>query len=83
MILGVSVLHGRLSPWAANPIVQSMATSGRFIPSAWLIAALTLASRLLGLVRESLFSYYFGTSEILSAFRIAFQAPNLARRLFG
>jgi len=60
-----------------------MATSGRFIPSAWLIAALTLASRLLGLVRESLFSYYFGTSEILSAFRIAFQAPNLARRLFG
>lgn len=60
-----------------------MATSGRFLPSAWLIAALTLASRLLGLVRESLFSYYFSTSELLSAFRIAFQAPNLARRLFG
>ena len=60
-----------------------MATSGRFVPSAWLIAALTLASRLLGLVRESIFSYYFSTSELLSAFRIAFQAPNLARRLFG
>lgn len=60
-----------------------MATPGRFLPSAWLIAALTLASRLLGLVRESLFSYYFSTSELLSAFRIAFQAPNLARRLFG
>lgn len=60
-----------------------MATSGRFLPSAWIIAAFTLASRLLGLVRESLFSYYFGTSELMSAFRIAFQAPNLARRLFG
>lgn len=60
-----------------------MAASGRFLSSAWLIAALTLASRLLGLVRESLFSYYFSTSELLSAFRIAFQAPNLARRLLG
>ncbi len=60
-----------------------MAKPGRFLQSAWLIAAFTLSSRLLGLVRESLFSYYFSTSELLSAFRIAFQAPNLARRLFG
>jgi putative peptidoglycan lipid II flippase len=51
--------------------------------AATLMAGLTLVSRLLGLVRESLLSYYFGTSELLSAFRIAFQAPNLARRLFG
>ncbi len=57
--------------------------SARFVVSASLIAGLTLASRLLGLVRESLFSYYFSTGELLSAFRIAFQAPNLARRLFG
>ncbi len=56
---------------------------GRFVLSAGLIAGLTLASRLLGLVRETLFGYYFGTSELLSAFRIAFQVPNLARRLFG
>jgi len=81
--VGIYAPFGCLSPWAANPIVRSMATSGRFLPSAWLIAALTFASRLLGLVRESLFSYYFSTSELLSAFRIAFQAPNLARRLFG
>lgn len=47
------------------------------------MAGLTFLSRLLGLVREVLLSYYFGTSELLSAFRIAFQAPNLARRLFG
>ncbi|UCC32282.1 MAG: hypothetical protein JSU86_08360, partial [Phycisphaerales bacterium] len=60
-----------------------MATSGRFVSTAWLIAALTLGSRVLGLIRECLFSYFFSTSELLSAFRIAFMVPNLARRLFG
>ena len=53
------------------------------MPAAWLIAALTLGSRVLGLVRECVFSYYLATSELLSAFRIAFMVPNLARRLFG
>lgn len=60
-----------------------MTSSGRFIPAAWLIASLTLGSRVLGLARECVFSYYFSTSELLSAFRIAFMLPNLARRLFG
>jgi len=59
------------------------AGGGKFLGAAGLMAGLTFLSRLLGLVRETLLSYYFGTSEILSAFRIAFQAPNLARRLFG
>lgn len=47
------------------------------------MAGLTLCSRLLGVFREALLAYYFGTAEILSAYRIAFQVPNLARRLFG
>ena len=38
---------------------------------------------MLGLARECLFGYFFSTSELLSAFRIAFMLPNLARRLFG
>ncbi len=53
------------------------------ISAAWLIATLTFGSRLLGLVREAVLSYFFSTNEILSAFRIAFMVPNLARRLFG
>jgi len=60
-----------------------MTLPSRFLSSARLIAGLTLLSRLLGLVREWSFSYFFGTGELLSAFRIAFQVPNLARRLFG
>ncbi len=60
-----------------------MPSTGRFLSAAWLIGTLTLGSRVLGLARECVFSYYFSTSELLSAFRIAFMAPNLARRLFG
>lgn len=54
-----------------------------FVGPAVLLALLTLASRVLGVIRESVFGYYFGTSQTLSAFRIAFQIPNLTRRLFG
>ena len=60
-----------------------MATPDRFVASARVVAGLTLVSRAAGLVREVVFSRYFGTGELLSAFRIAFMAPNLARRLFG
>ncbi len=38
---------------------------------------------MLGLVRECVFAQFFGTGPLLSAFRIAFMIPNLARRLFG
>lgn len=38
---------------------------------------------MLGVVRENAYSQFFGASPLLSAFRIAFQIPNLARRLFG
>ena len=60
-----------------------MASSSRFAASAGLIAVFTLTSRVFGLAREVVFSYFFSTSELLSAFRTAFQIPNLARRLFG
>lgn len=64
-------------------MVFLMPTTGRFIRSTGLIASLTLISRLFGLVRECTFATLFSTGEILSAFRIAFMIPNLARRLFG
>jgi putative peptidoglycan lipid II flippase len=40
-------------------------------------------SRLLGLVREILMAWMFGTSLAKSAFDVAFLIPNLFRRLFG
>ncbi len=60
-----------------------MTIARRVVTSAATISALTFCSRILGLVREYVFAQYFGTSGALSAFRIAFMLPNLARRLFG
>jgi len=54
-----------------------------FLKNTRIIAALTLASRVLGLGREMVFAYCFSTGSVLSAFRLAFVVPNLARRLFG
>jgi putative peptidoglycan lipid II flippase len=51
--------------------------------SAGTVAFLTMLSRVLGLIREQALTYWFGTSEIFSAFRLAFMVPNLTRRLFG
>ncbi|MEK6674501.1 MAG: murein biosynthesis integral membrane protein MurJ [Planctomycetota bacterium] len=60
-----------------------MASSGKWLASVRITAGLTLLSRIAGLAREVIFGYFFSTSELLSAFRIAFLIPNLARRLFG
>ncbi len=51
--------------------------------NAALVGSLTAVSRVLGLVREMLTAQLFGTSLAQSAFVVAFQIPNLFRRLFG
>jgi putative peptidoglycan lipid II flippase len=56
---------------------------GNFVRSAGLISACTLLSRILGLLRDSLCSRYFGATMIWDAFVVAFRIPNLFRRLFG
>ena len=47
------------------------------------VSSCTGLSRILGFVREVLMGWYFGTSLARSAFDVAFQIPNLFRRLFG
>ena len=42
-----------------------------------------LFSRILGLVRDQIFAYLFGTTFVADAFNLAFTIPNLLRRLFG
>lgn len=48
-----------------------------------LVSALTMVSRVLGLMRDSLIAAVFGTSALASAFTTAFTLPNLFRRLLG
>lgn len=53
------------------------------VRSASLISALTLLSRLLGLVREQAFAALLGAGPFADAFQIAFRIPNLLRDLFA
>jgi putative peptidoglycan lipid II flippase len=51
--------------------------------SAFAVSAGILLSRLIGLVRERVFAYYFGNSDAADAFRSAFKIPNFLQNLFG
>ncbi len=55
----------------------------RFVGHAVLVAALTLISRITGLLRDAMLFASFGRGPIASAFVIGFMVPNLFRRLFG
>lgn len=54
--------------------------SGRY---AAIVAAGILLSRVAGLVRERVFSHYFGLSDAGDVFKAAFRIPNLLQNLFG
>ncbi len=47
------------------------------------ISLATLASRILGLVRDGMMTHLFGASWVMGIFTLAWMVPNLLRRLFG
>jgi len=53
------------------------------LKNAFIVAVLTLLSRVLGLVREMLQSRLIGAGVEQSAFTLAFAIPNMMRKLFG
>ena len=55
----------------------------RIARAAGVVSAMTLVSRLLGLVREMVFAALIGAGFHSDAFRIAFRIPNLLRDLFA
>lgn len=48
-----------------------------------IVSAMTVLSRVLGLVRDIAMARLFGLSPIMDAFTVAFRIPNLSRKLFG
>lgn len=54
-----------------------------FAGHAVVIAVITLVSRVLGLLRESVAAAAYGAGGVWSAFTFAFTIPNLFRKLFG
>ncbi len=60
-----------------------MSESKGFIKHIPVVSGLTFLSRILGLIRDATFAAAFGAGWEASAYSIAFQIPNLFRRLFG
>jgi putative peptidoglycan lipid II flippase len=55
----------------------------QMLKSSGAMAAATLTSRVLGMVREIVYAGFMGNTAVASAFTLAFQVPNLFRRLLG
>src|SRR5580698_5397186 len=53
------------------------------LKSSGAMAAATLTSRLLGMVREMVYARFMGVGWVTDAFLLAFQIPNLFSRLLG
>jgi putative peptidoglycan lipid II flippase len=55
----------------------------RLLRSGAVISAMTMISRVLGLVRDMIVARYFPVDGATDAFYVAFRIPNLLRRLFA
>src|SRR3954469_24662965 len=53
------------------------------LKSSGAMAAATMTSRVLGMLREMVYADFMGNTWVASAFTLAFQVPNLFRRLLG
>jgi len=63
--------------------VKAAVERTRIARAAGLVSAMTLVSRVLGLVRETVFAALLGAGFHSDAFRIGFRIPNLLRDLFA
>ena len=71
------------APAAEPPDPDRAARGARLAASAGVVGAATLASRLLGLVRDQVLAYRFGAGDAMDAFNVAARIPNLMRDLFA
>jgi putative peptidoglycan lipid II flippase len=58
-------------------------STSRLARSAGTVGLATMASRVLGLLRDVVFASLFGAGDQMDAFRVAFRIPNLVRDLFA
>jgi len=68
---------------AASPASPGEPSGDRILRASGIVAGCTLASRILGLVRDSLGAAFFGAGWEYGTFQLAWLLPNLFRRLFG
>ena len=56
---------------------------GGFLRSTSIVGAMTLLSRVAGMVRDMVYSNMFGAGPLMDAFFVAFKIPNFLRRITG
>lgn len=66
-----------ISSALTGPIRSLIRPIGGLHQAAYLLAALTLASQALGLVRDRIFAHQFGASELLDIYYAAFRMPDV------
>ncbi|PLX49055.1 MAG: murein biosynthesis integral membrane protein MurJ [Desulfobulbaceae bacterium] len=62
---------------------QASADTGKIARSAGTVGFAVMCSRVLGLIREQVFAFFFGAGYAYDSFVVAFRIPNLLRDLFG
>ena len=67
----------------AVPEVTTTAPGQSVARSAGIVSIAVMFSRVLGLVREMVFAYFFGSGFLNDAFQFAFRIPNVLRDLFA
>src|SRR5215204_3935037 len=70
-------------PFGASLVLDAPAAAHSLARRAASGSAATMASRLLGVMRESVLASLFGPGNDMDAFRIAFRIPNILRDLFA
>jgi putative peptidoglycan lipid II flippase len=78
--LPVGAIAGETRPEQATKKIEARGGTGRH---AFLVGAGILISRIIGLVRQRIFGYYFGLSAAGDAFSVAFRIPNFLQNVFG
>ena len=71
----------RAPHWFMEAKAPSKAPSGARAAS--MVGLGILLSRLMGLVRETVFAHFFGSSPAADAVKAAYRIPNLLQNLFG
>ena len=56
---------------------------GSFLRSTSIVGAMTLLSRVTGMLRDMIYSRMFGAGPLMDAFLVAFKIPNFLRRITG
>jgi putative peptidoglycan lipid II flippase len=80
-----SPAEARKSQGGSGPAEARQREGGqpRLARSAGVFGLATIASRVLGLVRDQVLAFYFGAGDANDAFRVASRIPNLVRDLFA